>query len=188
LGDVRIYNNNNNHADVTTNQDGVTEYVSVEKFGELLECFKPMIITSPRNTKLLQKMLRVCKRKYFFGHLSSQDSKSKILSSCSIGNYLVRFSSKPGVFALDFVYYHEDSKILKVAQRRIERNEHGYFSMFHTQQDGNKIEIVSSSANQSLHGFIKNVRPILHLTKAAPGSPYLAAFSRMKGGYDDDNA
>jgi serine/threonine protein kinase len=89
-------------------------YVNIQRFGELLQWFGPIILPSP-GPSFLDRVRAILCQSWFHGHVDQKTAEG-LVERQGPGSFLVRFSSAPGCWT---VTYAEKERVLNV---RINRN------------------------------------------------------------------
>eukprot|EP01119_Soliformovum_irregulare_P002302 TRINITY_DN12587_c0_g1_i2.p1 TRINITY_DN12587_c0_g1~~TRINITY_DN12587_c0_g1_i2.p1 ORF type:complete len:647 (-),score=160.39 TRINITY_DN12587_c0_g1_i2:54-1964(-) len=142
--------------------------VSIEMFSSILEWFGPF-----DSIGMLDKILDLCKKKYFYGHFSSK-SAEKVLSADikNKGTFLIRLSaSDPGSFALSVV-----RKDCKIQHFRILRTTSGRYMLGKSEYDS--LESLIRNAETQLKSLDIKLKPNKTCSAKSPLELIIDAYQR----------
>lgn len=147
-------------------EDGITyndPVVTIEKFGEILNWFGPILDPNTNEICLYDNVLNILRQPWFHGDINQSVAEDRIRGTRVTGSFLVRFSSMPGYFTISQATNNE------IEHRRIS---HGY---------GNPFEF-GGITSPTLVGLIALIAEPLGLKHACPGSRFTKIFNSGNGG------
>lgn len=131
---------------------GANEFVSMEKFGELIKWFGPLFIGT--QFVFLTRIAEITSYDWFHGDISQPQAEALIRAANFSGTFLVRFSSQPGCFSVS-----QSTAQGTIEHRRIARDANGAF-------------VFGQESARTLEELIIKLAPRLSLLKSCSGSRF----------------
>eukprot|EP01095_Lingulamoeba_sp_RSL-Kostka_P005619 TRINITY_DN1702_c0_g2_i1.p1 TRINITY_DN1702_c0_g2~~TRINITY_DN1702_c0_g2_i1.p1 ORF type:complete len:564 (+),score=180.30 TRINITY_DN1702_c0_g2_i1:100-1791(+) len=131
------------------------EIVTMERFGNILEWFGPLVDPKTQQVIILDTVYDVLSQHWFHGDIGQLEAENR-LARRAAGTFLIRFSSIVGCFTVS--KYCSNSTIAH--QRIIKSSGHGY--------------IINNKCYSSLNELVQNASNELDLVHSCPGSRYIS--------------